>query len=168
MADLESFPSIYKDTDSVSTFNPVTPSDKSVAMQPSSIFTPRVVSQPTLSDSDSVSKILDADSRLLPLEYNFNKFQDGIKDMKCQAKNEAQRNAKKLADILALLHTKRQGGTCLAKSELPGPSDKLANHPNQISNASSFTGAASSGSQPSKEQFCSPGGRHSKSIPGYL
>jgi len=102
---------MYNDTDSVSTFNPTTPSDKSSTLQPSSVFTPRIIGKTSPEDSDSILQIFNADSRLSSLEYNFTKSQSGLKDMKRQAKKEAQQNAQTLASILELLHTDRKGGT---------------------------------------------------------
>jgi hypothetical protein len=144
VADLETFPTIYKDTDWVSTFNPVTLPDKSMASQPSSIFHPKSLGHATSQDGDSVSKISDADSRLTSLEYNFNKFQDGMKGLS-QAKKEAQHNAKMFADILEILHTNRQGGKYLATQERHVLSDSLANHPDQMTLASGSIGTAGYG-----------------------
>jgi hypothetical protein len=144
--DCETFSSIYIDTDSVSTLNPTTPSDKSSTLQPSPVFTPRIITKTSPDDSDSVSKISDADSRLSSLEYNFSKFQSGPKDIKRQAKKEAQQNAQTLASILELLHTNRKGGTYLHTSEHKVPSDRRANHPEQMPIASGSIGSAGSGS----------------------
>jgi hypothetical protein len=138
---------MYNDTDSVSTFNPTTPSDKSSTLQPSSVFTPRIIGKTSPEDSDSILQIFNADSRLSSLEYNFTKSQSGLKDMKRQAKKEAQQNAQTLASILELLHTDRKGGTYhLSNPELQIPSDQRANHPAQTPNASGSIEPAGSGS----------------------
>jgi hypothetical protein len=73
---------MYQDTDSVSTFHPVTPSDKSEKTQPSTIFHPKIVGNSAEHESDSVSKMSDADSRISSLEYNFHKFQMGMNNIK--------------------------------------------------------------------------------------
>jgi hypothetical protein len=88
---------------------------------------------------------LDADSRLSSLEYNFNKFQDRMKEMNCQAKKDSQHHAKTLADILALLNTNRQGGKYLVNTEHSVPSDTSANPPDQMTFASGSSGTAGSG-----------------------
>jgi len=108
IAQMGKSPSMYDDTDSVSTFHTVMPSPPSVAAGSASAkFNPKIVSLPDNQEdgSDPMSKLSDAESRISSLEYNFNKFQDGIKDIRKQAKKEAQRNAKTLADILSLLQT---------------------------------------------------------------
>jgi len=90
---------------------------------------------------------LDADSRISSLEYNFQKFQTGMNDIKKQAKKEAQRNAKTLSEIFTLLHTGQQGGKYLANTKQHVPSDTTANHPDQLSFASgSIKDVAGSGS----------------------
>ena len=71
VADCETFSSMYNDTNSVSMFNPTTPLDKPTNEQPSSVFTPRIIRKTSPDDSDTVSKISNADSRLSSLEYNF-------------------------------------------------------------------------------------------------
>lgn len=115
-----------------------------MASQPSSIFHPKSLGPATSQDGDSVSKNSDADSRLSSLEYNFNKFQDGMKGLS-QAKKEAQHNAKMFADILEILHTNRQGGKYLATQERHVLSDSLANHPDQMTLASGSIGTAGYG-----------------------
>ena len=58
----------------------------------------------------------------------------------------AQQNAQTLANILALLHTERKGGTYLPDTEQQVPSDKLANHPDKMLYASSSSGTSGPGS----------------------
>jgi hypothetical protein len=150
VAQMEKFPSIYEETDSVSTFHPVTPSPPSVAAGSASVkFNPKIVSLPDKQEdgSDSMSKLSDAESRISSLEYNFNKFQDSIKDICKQAKKEAQRNAKTLADILSLLQTDRLGGRYPINSSGPSvPSDQQVNLLDQMTIASGSSGTAGSGS----------------------
>jgi hypothetical protein len=83
---------MYKDRNSISTFHPVTPYHESST--PSLRFSPKAIpsSTPTSEDNfDKISKMTDADSRILSLKYKFTKFQDGIKDIQQQAKKESQK-----------------------------------------------------------------------------
>jgi len=90
VADSEDYPPMYHDTDSISTFHPVTPSHSSTT--PSVRFSPKSIPLSSKSEdkkSDSVSKMTDSKSRISSLEYKFNLFQDGIKEIKRQAKKES-------------------------------------------------------------------------------
>jgi hypothetical protein len=79
----DTYASLYKESDSVSTFRPVTPAVE-VNSQPSSSFTPRVVSAvPEVSDgSDNVSRLSDMDSRMSSLEARFQSFHTGLQELK--------------------------------------------------------------------------------------
>jgi len=150
VAHMEKFPSMFKGMDSVSTLHPVTPSPPSVAAGSASVkFNPKIVSLLDKQEdgSDSTSKLSDAESRISSLEYNFNKFQDDIKDIHKQAKKEAQQNAKTLANILSLLETDRLGGRYrINPSGQSVPSDQQVNLLDQMMFASGSSGTDGSGS----------------------
>jgi uncharacterized protein YggE len=93
-----------------------------------------------------VSKLKDSESRISSLEYKFNKFQDGIKDIKRQAKKDSQKNAKTLAEILSFLQTGLTGGTYQSNTEREVPHVQQANHLEQESSASGSTRTAGLGS----------------------
>ena len=122
----ETYASLYKDSDSVSTFRPVTPSDQSV--QPSSTFIPRVVSSVPRGEatqvSDSLSRMSDMDSRMSSLEDRLQSFHTGLQELKKHTQKEAEENAKSLQKIISMLLT-GQGGTYPASP--PGHSS-LAGH----------------------------------------
>jgi hypothetical protein len=105
------YATLYKDSDSVSTFRPVTPAVE-VNSQPSISFTPRVVSAvPEVSDgSDNVSRLSDMESRMSSLEARFQSFHTGLQELKQQTQQEANQNAKSLKTIIDMLLT-GQGGT---------------------------------------------------------
>jgi hypothetical protein len=147
VSNLEDRPTMYNDTDSISMFHPVTPSQYSSA--PSVRCSPKTIPTfPTSGEdnSDSISKMTNSESRFSSLEYKFNQFQEGIKDIRRQAKKDSQKNAKTLAEILALLHTGQPGGTYQVSTEHIVPSDRWANHPDQLSVASGSTRTTGSGS----------------------
>jgi hypothetical protein len=90
---------MYNDTDSISAFHPVTYSQYSST--PSACFSPKTIpysSNAGDENSDSVSKMMDSESRISSLKYKFNSFQDGITEIKRQANN-----AKTLAEISSFL-----------------------------------------------------------------
>jgi hypothetical protein len=115
VSNLGEFPSMYKDSDSVSTFN----TKRANSVHTSTVFTPKVLdlSNDTPNeeppdkisasivhqDSDAVSKFSDAESRLSTLEVQFEAFSCSINELKRQEQKEAKRQDKKLASILALL-----------------------------------------------------------------
>jgi hypothetical protein len=115
VSNLGEFPSMYKDSDSVSTFN----TKKANSGHTSTVFTPTVLDlsndtpnkEPPYKipasvvhqDSDAVSKFSDAESRLSILEVQFEAFSCSINELKRHAQKEAKRQDKQLASILALL-----------------------------------------------------------------
>jgi len=162
----ETFPTMYNDTDSVSTFNPATPMTASTSHQPSSVFTPKIVSHALYNsqtskdlpipmnvddhgevDAEVVSKISDTESRISTMEMQMQDFNTTLKNISKQSRKEAQKNAKTLASILALLKNQNltSAGDETSTSGQSVPSD-TANHLDQTSEAGGSVGTAGSGS----------------------
>jgi len=129
------FPSMYKDSDSVSTFHLVTPGDGSSVSQPSITFQPRVllapyargtqnnIGIPTAVDEEQlevVSKISDNKSRISSLESQFKALNSSLNEKKKQPMRGAKKNARRLQSMLALL----EGGSIQPQFELTVPSDQ--------------------------------------------
>jgi hypothetical protein len=156
VASLQKVPTLYMDSDSVSTFHPVTPSTGN-SVQPSTVFQPRVInpnpnhntsSQPAIEiDTDlteDVSKISDTESKISNIEGQLLQFQKGFLDLKKNAKKESLRQSKMLSHILSLLGGDTKGDAP-SQAELSVPSDSV-NLQDQMSPASGFPGTAGSGS----------------------
>ena len=174
VASSETFPTMYNDQDSVSTFNPKHQHDTE-SLQPSTTFTPKVVSQtssasntmsfPVPIDVDnqegedgSVSKLSDTESRISTLEEQFttftSQFSSAMKDLRKQTKKQAAKHDKTLTSILELLKSQHISDlqetnefevNSLASGQSSVPSD-MANHQDQMSLAGGSIGTAGSGS----------------------
>jgi len=146
----ETYTSLYQDSDSVSTFKPVTPSANSV--QASTTYMPKVVSDiptPAIlhSHSNTISRMSDVDSRMSSLEERFNLLHTGMKEWQHKTQEEAQDNSASLAMIIDLLRT-GQGGTYLAHhlGQPSAPLNHSANHPDSMMSAGGLSGSAGPGS----------------------
>jgi len=88
VADPENMLPMYNDTDSFCTFHPVTPPLHS--FMPSARFSPKTISSPTTLGEynlDSVSKMMDSESRKSSLEYKFNTLRGRQKKCKNSCQN---------------------------------------------------------------------------------
>lgn len=174
VVDPETFPAMYNDQDSVSTFNPKH-QHETASVQPSTIFNPKVVSQTSSSpkitncpipidvdnpegEDGSVSKLSDTESRISTLEDQFTNFTSqfslALNNLHKHSKRQAVKHDKTLASILELLKNQHISGVqetndseihSLASGQSSVPSD-TANHHDQLSSASGSIGTAGSGS----------------------
>jgi len=90
--ELEDWRAMYNDIDSISTFHPATPSQSSST--PLALFSPKTIPYASTTGDDNLdlaSKMMDSESRISSLEYKFNSFQDGSKEIKRQAEKDAQK-----------------------------------------------------------------------------
>jgi hypothetical protein len=157
VSEFESFPKMYRDTDSVSTFR----SKTATICTPFITFHPKIsVSTPSLVDTsisssipinvdeaeedESVSKISDTESRISHLESHFSRltssFHSAISDLKRQSKLQEENQSKQdrtLSSILDLLQ--RQQLNSLGPPMVP--SDR-ANSPNQLTSSGGSSDAA--------------------------
>jgi hypothetical protein len=124
--DPEESPKMYKDDDSFSTFHQQEPSSPTL-VSPSKSFTPKIVSNPPSilapsnsdskpsdinyhDDAESVSKLLDMQSRISSIEQDIKHlhatFQHALEEMKLQSQQQASQKTfydSTLAEILSLL-----------------------------------------------------------------
>jgi hypothetical protein len=148
---METDPTLYKDDDSVSTFQPQT-----TPLQPSLSFNPRVVPTSGIpipvqkqsitidineDHNENMSKISDAESRLSSIEEKFEVFQSSLQEMKLQASIEAAHNAKTLDHTLSLLSKAK---IIPIANEQPAPSE-LASLLTQMTIAGGTYGTAGHG-----------------------
>jgi len=151
ISSLEENPELYKDDDSVSTFNPA---QSRLSTQPSLSFQPRIIDLtsrnppnvrtlvPTDINDDSnenISKISDTESRLSSIEDMFEIFQNSLQELRIQTAKEAENNAKTLDNILKLLTQ-----STLFNRDIP-VSSVMANNPPQIYTAGGTEGSAGPG-----------------------
>jgi len=151
ISSLEENPELYKDDDSVSTFNPA---QSRLSTQPSLSFQPRTidltsrnpssVQTPVPTDinddfNENVSKISDTESRLSSMEDKFEIFQNSLQELWIQTAKEAENNAKTLDNILKLLTQSTLFNRDISVSSV------TANHPPQIRTAGGTEGSAGPG-----------------------
>ncbi len=161
--DPESFPKMYQDDDSISTFHPKETRQQN-ATSPSKTFTPTIVSTPPSmpdssnntprptnidyqEDSESISKLSDTQSRISNLEedikYLHHSFKNTLSEMQQQSQNQAAQqkiHEATLAEILSLLKQ-----TSLPSSDSTPSPPAQDNPPKQSMDSGGPSGAAGSG-----------------------
>jgi len=153
VAEMESFPVIYRDKGSVSTFHQNVHNKDVLVSQPSNTFVPRIIPNAIAPGShrsgilininsyqDAISRFSDAESRISMLESEFVQFNATLNEFKQSAKKEASENSKALKDILTLL----EGGMLLNPPKHNVPSAQ-ANHQDQLTVTSGSLGTAGTG-----------------------